>query len=121
MTPSILISDDDDAVRGLLRAVLEAEVYEVTEAANGRQGLNQYRLKPTDLGITDVHMPEMNGLVMLRELMPEFLDAKVIVLSGAGEKENPLDVATCLEARQTVPKPLNMAELLHAVRYELGH
>ena len=38
--PSILISDDDDAVRGLLRAVLEAEGYEVTEAANGRQGLN---------------------------------------------------------------------------------
>jgi len=118
--PSILIIDDDDAVRGLLRAVLEAEGCEVTEAANGRQGLNQYRLKPTDLGITDVHMPEMNGLVMLRELMPECLDAKVIVLSGAGEKENALDVATRLGARQTVPKPLHMAELLHAVRYELG-
>jgi len=44
----------------------------------------------------------------------------VIVLSGAGEKENALDVATRLGARQTVPKPLHMAELLHAVRYELG-
>ena len=66
-------------------------------------------------------MPEMNGLVMHRELMPEFLDAKGIVLSGAGEKENALDVATRLGARQTVQKLLNMAELLHAVRYELGH
>lgn len=42
---SILIIEDDDTVRGLLRSVLEAEGYEVTEAANGRQGLNQYRLK----------------------------------------------------------------------------
>ena len=66
-------------------------------------------------------MPEMNGLVMLRELTREFPDAKVIVLSGAGEKENALDVATRLGARQTVPKPLNRAELLHAVRYELVH
>ncbi|TKB92540.1 MAG: response regulator [Nitrospira sp.] len=68
MTASTLIIDDDDAVRGLLRSVLEAEGYEVTEAANGRQGLNQYRLKPTGLVITDIHMPEMNGLVMLLEL-----------------------------------------------------
>ena len=86
---SILIIDDDDAVRGLLRSVLEAEGYEVTEAANGRQGLNQYRLKPTDLVITDNHMPEMNGLVMLRELTREFPDATVIAISGGGEKERP--------------------------------
>lgn len=116
---SILIIDDDDAVHGLLRSVLEAEGYEVTEAANGRQGLNQYRFKPTDLIITDVLMPEMNGLGMLLELTREFLDAKVIAISGAGEEENALDVATLLGARQTFQKPLNMAELLNAVRYEL--
>ena len=118
---STLIIDDDAAVRGLLRSVLEAEGYEVTEAVNGRQGLNQYRLKPTDLVITDIHMPEMNGLVMLLELTREFLDAKVIAISGAGENEHALDVAMLLGARQTFPKPVNMAELLNAVRYELRH
>jgi DNA-binding response OmpR family regulator len=121
MMASMLIIDDDAAVRGLLRSVLEAEGYAVTEAANGRQGLNQYRLKPTDLVITDIHMPEMNGLVMLLELTREFLDAKVIAISGAGENENALDVAMLLGARQTFPKPVNMAELLNAVRYELRH
>lgn len=121
MMASTLIIDDDAAVRGLLRSVLEAEGYEVTEAANGRQGLNQYRLKATDLVITDIHMPEMNGLVMLLELTREFLDAKVIAISGAGENENALDVAMLLGARQIFPKPLNMAELLNAVRYELRH
>lgn len=119
--PSILIIDDDDAVRGLLRAVLEAEGYEVAEAANGRQGLNQYRLRPADVVITDILMSEMNGLVMLLKLTREFLHATVIAISGAGGKESALDVATLLGARQTFQKPMNMAELLNAVRYELVH
>ena len=118
---TILIIDDDDLIRVLLRSALEAAGYEVTEAANGRQGLALYRYRPTDLVITDIVMPEMNGLDMLLELTREFLHAKVIAISGAGGEKNVLDVAKLLGARQTFRKPFSMPHLLGAVRYELEH
>ena len=120
---TILIIDDEAIIRALLRSALEEAGYEVTEAANGRQGLEMYRAKQTDLVITDILMPELNGLDMLLELTREFLHAKVIAISGAGgEKEkNVLDVAKLLGARQTFQKPFSLPHLLGAVRYELEH
>jgi two-component system response regulator (stage 0 sporulation protein F) len=118
---SILIIDDEEIIRALLRSVLEAAGYEVTEAANGRIGLDLYRQNPRDLVITDILMPELNGLDMLLELTREFLRAKVIAISGAGVEKNVLDVAKLLGARQTFQKPFSVSKLLGAVRYELEH
>jgi two-component system response regulator (stage 0 sporulation protein F) len=73
------------------------------------------------LVITDIVMPELNGLDMLLELTREFLHAKVIAISGAGEEKNVLDVAKLLGARQTFQKPFSIPHLLGAVRYELEH
>ncbi len=95
--------------------------YEVLEATNGRDGLELYRKKPTDLVITDILMPEVNGLDMLLELTREFLDAKVIAISGLAGERNVLDVAKLLGARQTFQKPFSMPDLVGAVRYELEH
>src|ERR1043165_8425877 len=67
---------------------LEAAGHEVTEAVNGRQGLERYRQRPTDLVIVDMLMPMMNGLDMLLDLTREFLHAKVIAISGAGGEQN---------------------------------
>ena len=66
-------------------------------------------------------MPELNGLDMLLDLTREFLDAKVIAISGAGEEQNVLDVAKLFGARQTFQKPFSIPHLLDAVRYELEH
>jgi two-component system, response regulator, stage 0 sporulation protein F len=121
LLPTILIIDDEETIRDLLRSALEAARYAVTEAANGRQGLDLYRHRPADLVITDILMPEMNGLDMLLELTREFLHAKVIAISGAGGKDHVLDVAKLLGARQTFQKPFEMPRLLGAVRYELDH
>ena len=119
---TILIIDDEEAVRALLRFALEAAGHEVTQAVNGREGLALYRRRPTDLVIVDMLMPVMSGLDMLLDLTREFLDAKVIAISGAGgENVNVLDVAKLLGARQTFQKPFSMPELLRAVRYELDH
>ncbi len=118
---TILIIDDDDLIRVLLCSALEEAGYEVAEAANGRQGLEMYRQRPTDLVITDILMPEMNGLEILLALTREFLHAKVIAITGAGEEKNVLDVAKLLGARQTFQKPVSMQRLLAAVRYELEH
>ena len=118
---TILIIDDEESVRALLRLALEAAGYEVTEAVNGRQGLERYRKRQADLVITDIAMPVMNGLDMLLELTREFLHAKVIAISGAGGEQSVLDVAKLLGARQTLQKPFSMPLLLGAVRYELQH
>jgi DNA-binding response OmpR family regulator len=73
------------------------------------------------LVITDIVMPELNGLDMLLELTREFLHARVIAISGAAEEKNLLDVAKLLGARQTFQKPFSMPQLLSAVRFELQH
>jgi DNA-binding NtrC family response regulator len=118
---TILIIDDEETIRVLLCSALGAAGYEVTEAVNGRKGLDLYRKRPTDLVITDIVMPEMNGLDLLLELTREFLRAKVIAISGAGDSTHALSVAKLLGARQTFQKPFSMPDLLSAVRYELEH
>ena len=118
---TILIIDDEEMMRVLLRSTLKGAGYEVVEATNGRQGLELYRRRPTDLVITDIAMPEMNGLDMILELTRYFLDAKVIAISGEGGEKNVLDVAKLLGARRTMRKPFSMLQLLDVVRYELEH
>jgi len=118
---TILIVDDEPGIRALLRTMLEAAGHEVTEAVNGRHGLDLYRRRPTDLIITDIDMPELNGLEMLLDLTRHFLGAKVIAISGVGGEKNVLDVAKLLGARRTFHKPFGMPQLLDAVRYELEH
>jgi two-component system response regulator (stage 0 sporulation protein F) len=71
--------------------------------------------------ITDIAMPELNGLDMLLDLTREFLHAKVIAISGAGGEQNVLDVARLLGAQRTFQKPFSVPQLLDAVRYELAH
>ena len=119
--PTILIIDDEEPIRALLRTILEAAGHQVVEAPNGRIGLELYRHRQADLVITDIVMPELNGLDMLLELTREFLHAKVIAISGVGGEQNVLDVAKLLGARRTFQKPFSMPQLLDAVRYELDH
>lgn len=117
----ILIIDDQEPTRALLRAILEGEGQEVTEATNGRAGLAVYRAHPADLVITDIAMPEMTGLDLILELTRGFLNVKVIAMSGEPESEETLRVAKLLGARQTLQKPFTLEQLLSAVRYELAH
>jgi CheY-like chemotaxis protein len=119
MGATILIIEDHASVRTLLARVLEDAGYQVYEAANGRQGLEQFRAQPVNLVITDLEMPEMNGLDVILELTRAFLDVKVIAMSGRAAEE--LQKARLIGARQTFPKPLDLPALLHAVQYELQH
>ena len=116
---SILIIEDHASVRMLLARVLKDAGYHVCEAANGRQGLERFHAQPVDLVITDLEMPEMNGLEVILELTRAFLDVKVIAMSGRSADE--LRKAKLLGARQIFPKPLDLSALLHAVQYELQH
>ena len=108
----ILVVDDDKAVRLLLRAVLERQGHSVVEAENGAEGLQCYRAAPTDLVITDIQMPVMDGLQMITELRGAFPTAKIIAISG--EKSRLAAAQTFSQC--TLEKPLYMEGFLDAVQ-----
>jgi CheY-like chemotaxis protein len=116
---TILIIEDHASVRRLLAQLLREAGYEVSEATNGREGLEQFRAKPMDLVITDLEMPEMTGLELILELTRAFLNVKVIAMSGLSAEDRPK--ARHIGARHTFPKPVDLPALLHAVQYELQH
>jgi two-component system response regulator (stage 0 sporulation protein F) len=120
-TATILVIDDQKPIRALLRIALEEAGHEVLEASNGRRGLALYRARAADLIITDIVMPDVDGLELMLDVTRNFLNAKVIAISGGLEGEATLHVAKLLGARQTFHKPLDMEKLLSAVRYELAH
>jgi CheY-like chemotaxis protein len=108
----ILVVDDDQAIRLLLRAMLERRGHAVVEARNGDEGLQYYRAAPTDLVITDIQMPVMDGMQMMKELRGDFPTAKIIAISG--EKGQLAAAQTCSQC--TFEKPLYMEEFLDAVQ-----
>ncbi len=118
---TILIVDTNPADRRSYITLLGNFGHRFVEADDGAQALALARTELPDLIITDILMLELNGLDMLLELTREFLHAKVIAITGAGEEQNVLDVAKLLGARQTFQKPFSMPQLLDAVRYELEH
>ena len=84
---TILVIDDQESIRTLLRVALEEDGHEVLEASNGLLGLERYRERAADLIIIDILMPEMNGLELMVELTRSFLNVKVIAMSGVLREE----------------------------------
>lgn len=121
--PSVLVVDDEDQVRQLIRETLEQAGLEVQEARNGKEGLERYRAKPTDLVIMDILMPDQDGLESIMTLRREFPACRVIAITGGSDMIgilNFLDVAKMLGARRTLQKPFEMKTLLEAVTAELN-
>jgi CheY-like chemotaxis protein len=108
----ILVVDDDKTVRLLLRTILEHRGHAVVEAENGAEGLQYYRAAPADLVITDIQMPVMDGLQMIKALRGVFPTAKIIAMSG---EKGGLAAAQPL-SQYTFEKPLYMEEFLDAVQ-----
>ncbi len=120
--PSVLVVDDEDQIRQLIRDTLEQAGYEVQEARDGRQGLERYRAKPADLVIMDILMPDQDGLESILTLRREFPASRVIAITGGTDMIgilNFLDVAKMLGARRTLQKPFDMKTLLEAAQAEL--
>ena len=120
--PSVLVVDDQEQVRLLIRETLEQAGYEVEEARDGKEGLDRYRAQSSDLVIMDILMPDQDGLEVIMTLRREFPDARVIAMTGGSETIgvlNFLDVAKMLGARRTLHKPFELKVLLDAVAAEL--
>ena len=117
MAQRILIIDDDERTRKLFRKILEAESYEVIEASDGNEGIKLYRQDPTDLVITDIIMPEKEGIETIMELKKDFPDVKVIAVSGGGheEAESYLNIAKKVGAAEALTKPIKNDELVEII------
>ncbi|RZB38369.1 MAG: hypothetical protein SRB2_00117 [Desulfobacteraceae bacterium Eth-SRB2] len=115
---SILIIDDDVQILSMLRQTLERGGYDVLEASNGKQGMKLYLENPADLVITDIIMPEKEGIEIIIELKRDYPDVKIIAISGGGRinPEDYLDIAKKLGAQRTFTKPFERKQLLNAVR-----
>jgi len=113
----VLVIDDEEQVRTLIREVLEGAGHEVMEAGNGREAMKLYEANPTNVVITDLVMPEQDGLEIIRELRRRFPAVKIIAVSGAQQKLN-LDllyVAEKLGALRTLEKPFDIRKLVALV------
>jgi DNA-binding response OmpR family regulator len=114
----ILIIDDEEQPRHMLRLALERAGYEVVEARDGNEGLQRFHETPTDLIITDLLMPEKEGLETIIDVRREFPNVKIIAMSGGGRSGslNFLEIAKRLGAQRTLAKPFGLQEMLAAVR-----
>ncbi len=117
----ILIIDDEPQIRSMLRLMLERVGYEIAEAPDGIEGIRKYRENPADLIITDLIMPNKDGIGMIIDLKKEFPQVKIIAMSGGGvnRPEGYLDGAKKLGATRTLTKPIDRDEMLKAVKETL--
>jgi DNA-binding response OmpR family regulator len=113
----ILVIDDEEQICEMLHKKLESSGYEVEEAPNGKVGLKLFRENPFDLVITDIFMPEKEGLETIRELRKDFPELKIIAITG-GYSSGPdelLNVARMLGANRTFPKPFKLKEIVETI------
>src|SRR5689334_3466685 len=119
-TASILIVDDDDIIRAIMRAELEADGFDVAEAVDGVDACNQCWSRLPDLVIADVIMPRMDGFTLCRELRAHPVSQYVPILQATG-LDDIASIEKAYEAGATdfIGKPLKWAILKHRVRYVL--
>ena len=117
---TILIIDDEESIRNLLKEVLERANHRVLVAVDGQEGLTLYQQNKVDLVLMDILMPGTDGLEATLQLTREYLDAKVIAMTGAQGDRNFLDVAKLFGARRVFEKPFDLNKLVEAVKEELA-
>jgi DNA-binding response OmpR family regulator len=113
----ILIIDDDAAFLKMLHQVLERAGHMVTKALNGKIGVNLFREEQAELVITDIVLPEKEGLEIIQELKRDFPAVRIIAISGGGRRGEPLylEMAKKFGADRVFMKPFERQELLSAI------
>lgn len=112
----ILLIEDDELYRNMLAHFLRRAGHHVIEARDGLEGMNQFQSKPADVVITDIVMPEQEGLETIRQLHARRPELNIIAISGAGA-ESPLylKIAEKLGASCVIEKPFQPRDLVAAV------
>lgn len=108
--PCILVVDDDPDIRGVIREFLTPDGYDVRLAANGREAFGILGFEDVDLVLTDLVMPDREGIEMIQEIRRRFPAVKTVAMSGAVFGPY-LRAAELLGANATLSKPLNSSLL----------
>lgn len=114
----ILVIDDDEDFRGMVCTLLTRAGYEVVACPDGKKGVELFRRNPGCLVITDLIMPDREGIEIIMELRRDYPEVKIIAMSGGG-RGNPdvyLHSAVCLGACKAFAKPFDTREFLAAVK-----
>jgi two-component system cell cycle response regulator CpdR len=114
----ILIIDDEPYILLMLKKMLERAGYEVDLASNGREGMELFEKDSADLVITDIIMPDKEGLEIILEMKKQRPELKIIAISGGGRisPESYLECARHFGAEKVFQKPFRQKELVSAVR-----
>ncbi|MGH7560304.1 MAG: response regulator [Gemmatimonadales bacterium] len=118
----ILLVDDDDLSRGAVHKMLERAGYIVESTGAGAEALARYRTDPVELVITDLIMPDMDGLEIIQELRKVNPSVRILAISGGGrvDANEYLSVARKFGAVEVLSKPFSNLELRQAVEAALG-
>lgn len=118
---TILVIDDDTQLRTLIVRILEMENHQIVEAVNGIEGIRCFRKQKIDLVITDILMPDKDGIEVIREIRSAHPDVKMIAISGGGQlgADQYLTLAKKLGAQHTLLKPFQREDLLEIVNHLL--
>lgn len=114
----ILVIDDEPSIRFLLKKMLEREGYAVITASDGDEGMKLFQESFFDLVITDILMPEKEGIEIIMEIKREHPDIPVIAISGGGFNSpgNYLNIAAAAGAAAALEKPVEKEALLSHVQ-----
>ena len=118
----VLVADDEDMVRMVVKQTLAKAGIDVIEASNGREALEMQANDPADVVITDIIMPEQEGIETIVQLRKDYPDLPIIAMSGGGRigATDYLQAAREFGARHILEKPFDRKELLLAVQDCLG-
>ncbi|MEQ9442876.1 MAG: sigma-54 dependent transcriptional regulator [Cyclobacteriaceae bacterium] len=114
----ILIIDDEKAIRGSLREILEYEKYEVDEAADGEEGLQLLAKNNYDIALCDIKMPKVDGIEVLEKAIAQGIGAQFIMISAHGTIETAVE-ATKMGAYDFIQKPPDLNRLLVTIKNAL--
>ena len=114
----VLVVDDNDDFRSLLKMALEREGFHVATAANGQDALVALRSRPAEVMVTDIFMPGKEGIETISEVRKQFPAMRIVAMSGrpSATDFDPLSIAAELGAAKTLKKPFDIDELIDAVR-----
>jgi CheY-like chemotaxis protein len=112
--PAILVVDDEDYVRDLIKEILELQAHETITVGSARRALELCKQKRFDLVITDLAMPEMDGFELIQALRAARIEVPVLAVSGSLNRDF-LRIAGLLNAVETLSKPFELVDLLAAV------
>lgn len=112
---TILLVDDDDLFRGVVKDTLTRAGHDVRDAANGEHAMRDFREYRPQLVVTDIFMPEHDGIELIQELRRVEPTVKIVAMSGHAGKVDFLRFAARLGAKRVLEKPFHEADLLEAV------